>query len=73
MPDVRIIVLTVDGHPTFQVSGAVPVRPAFIEETVKSLYGKQPDGAKHEWQVLEIPGPGPAAAAAVALPASVKK
>jgi hypothetical protein len=71
MSEVRIVVLTVDGHPSFLLSGAVRVRPEFVDETIRGLHGKQPDGAKHEWEVLETTAPTPAAAA-VALPATVK-
>jgi hypothetical protein len=69
--EVRIIVLTVEGHPSILVSGAVPVRRAFVDQVAKSLYGKQADGTKHEWKILE--SPAAPAAVAIALPASAAK
>lgn len=72
MPNVRIIVLTVDGHPSLLFSGAVPIRPAFVDVMIRDKYGKQHGGAKHEWEPEPIdPLPVPAAAA-IALPATVK-
>jgi hypothetical protein len=75
MAEVRIIVLTVDGHPSILVSGAVPVRAAFVDEMIRLCHGKQPGGAKHEWEIQpDEPSASPVpAAVAIALPASVKK
>ncbi len=66
----QIVVQTVEGHPEFLVarSNVGEPRPVFIDQVVRRLYGRQPDGSAHKWRIeeepvesledpLELPGP----------------
>jgi len=66
-----VVVLSVEGHPEFLVarSDVGEPRAVFIDEVVRRLYGRQPDGSAHKWRIeeeptvesledpLELPGP----------------
>ena len=53
--EAQIVVLTVEGQPEFLVarSNVGEPRAVFIDEVVRRLYGRQPDGSAHKWRIEE--------------------